>query len=741
MLLRYLNSAAIVLFLVPGLAWAANNWRTAIENMRTDYRTLYNHVRDSREQDSTLWQAQGCSYQTDPERCQYQDYNEAIGSISVLPMVSAHTTINSDLIEDYHYKVMTAAHINDSMYPVRHWRGNLIEEGYSLGPSDIGHGDEYTSMLAGHAQLFGASAFRLYWGVRTIWNMNDNMHLRGNGISQNWARYNPQLDAFLFYFCKGNSQGMTAKTGGYPNGTIWEHEGSGTFWMTSPASSLMLWYYGPNHYFYNQDGQGGAGSLLMGRMEVWANAIRTEYGTGQYAKRAYEIPGNVRFDGTPYWNETDWNDYDAPSWAYAACQSWSSRGRHEGGWTKFKQELVYQVAFNQPDMPTNPRLRAIREDFDRGMAIAYCARNSASGSPERQAPVTSYTYNDDELWATYRIIREDKGPILHPISGLDCDENFLTNGDPWADEQRRGLAAAIYAVRGDEANAAAQAKLFVQDLETDISQKITQYVNSEDADGNGNPELVKIEGADTMLAVLRCGGGARERGVDVARYALRPRTWGLNVLCMKTSPEESIYRIGNTNTGSGTSALPITKRWGYVGEVDFIIGSDADYDGEWDETPTTYTVNMRHHDTYELPVPVNSYSRLIIRNKSTTLQDNSTLPNLHVDDYYVSNIGHFSTYKTGIYRTTQTRKFIVFVQNTGMVETGPVNVELRNSADEKIGETKVVNIKGWRGMDMAPGQQLIWELPQDADVEEVVVDPDNLVVEINEHDNRAQMRP
>ncbi len=652
-------------------------------------------------------------YPAEPERGAFGDGGEAVETMLSYAWIrqSKDNPLN-DIVEGYLPRLMRATPILNKPPPQYFLGQGTIEQGASVDYHDPGHNDEELSFMPTLAQLYFGQPRYIETMVRAIWNMNDNMHLKGFQGATNWAQYNPDLDAWMFLSCRNNANGHGYQ---FASTNFRQHDAAANYKLVTPPGMGLAWYYGFNHYFFRDDGRNT--DYLIGRDKVWLDRSVNPLGSGPYAKRAYEIPNHILPDGTVMFNPDAHSDKTAPSWGWELCAT--------KGWPHWSQgydfyfHAAMYVALAQHDQ--NPQVTAMLEDLDKIMALGYCERAQGRGQP-----VYGDKYTVEQAFAYWRQHRPD-GPVVNPLDpSEDCDQALFDTKTFRADSVRRSLAASIYMDRGEHGKAVAEIAEGLDDAMLEAQAILADYQAS-----GGNPEIVKHEEQDGYMTLSQCGGGSRENGPSTAYWRVSSSSGQqLAIMCLDAKPNQTKLMIERGVVSDSEVFFQLMR--GFPGAVTITVGPDANYDGVHDSVRVTHANTLRRGETWAIPsfTDGTNMELIIIDHLDTVMPDYATMP-----DPAINNDRQFDFAVSHRNRTTMKYTVSFKIHNLGLVAACGIPVALYLSDGTLAGPIQTIDLPAFTGMD--PAIKIIqWEVDDPSALGKLVIDPNDIIEEIAEVNNQ-----
>jgi Bacterial Ig domain len=586
----------------------------------------------------------------------------------------------ADLFRDMTDRIQEAPYVGYKPAPWTQPGDRRIEQGYGTVMLDADHSAEETTLVFPRLFLVDyGEPTTVELMTRLIWNFQDDMAAQFPG-EQNWGQWvdtgmlmrSPRFNARNMDWCWRPSGDPICFA---PQDTV------NNFRATAPGLSLA-WYYGPDHYFW----QNGPAGFMRAHHAAWIEASLRADGS----KPTLIPPSKILVPSLEF---GDWTVNDADP-------SGGSHGWVEGAWMfrHFYHAMIANHLLFRDNGDT--ALREMAADAD---AIVYKAFSDRQYG--RQVPIVNVNFALDRQFLQWRA---EHGPTPE-------DDRFLSVRAAKSPNTRM-MAYLIGVERGALVSALSHATDAYRQLSEYLAGKRSEWTTGLTEGGTGLTDRVKFEFSDAFLMAALGGGGIYDGAYPTIYYSLENTDAQVVTLTKNRDSRDTSFWIYNFGA-ERRIGLKLWRMKEGAGKV--TLGPDRDQDGRMDEIEQELAVDpIRRGVEVSLTIPGGALYLVRIEVTDPRPRDFAALPDLAVGrkDYAYSN------------GTASVR-----VHNLGGSAVSAV-VRLYDTAGISLGAEKIVDLPPFNTMESV-AEVLTWEIADPDAVGWVVVDSAGQWEELTELNN------
>ncbi len=586
----------------------------------------------------------------------------------------------AEMFRDMADRIQEAPYIGYKPAPWTQPGDKRIEQGYGTVMLDADHSAEETTLVFPRLFLVDyGEPTTVELMTRLIWNFQDDMAARFPG-EQNWGQWvdtgmlmrSPRFNARNVDWCW--------RPGGVPT-CFAPQDTVNNFRATAPGLSLA-WYYGPDHYFW----QNGPAGFMRAHHAAWIEASLRAEGS----KPTLIPPSKILVPSLEF---GDWTVNDADP--LGGPDGWV-----EGAWL-FRHFYHAMIADNL--LFRNHAQSALRKMAADADAIVYKAFSDRQYG--RQVPIVNVNFALDRQFLQWRAEH----------GATPADDRFLSVRAGKSPNTRM-MAYLIDVERGNLVSALSDATKGYRQLSKYLARKQSKWTTGLTEGTTGLTDQVKFEFSDAFLMAALGGGGIYDGAYPTIYYSLENTDAKVVTLIKNRDSRDTSFWIYNFGA-ERRIGLKLWRMDEGAGKV--VLGPDLDQDGKMDAIEQDLAVDPIRRGV-EVPLTIPGGALYLVRIEVTEPhpRDLAVLPDLAVGrkDYAYSN------------GTASVR-----VHNLGGSAATAV-VRLYDTTGIPLGADKLINLPPFNTMEPV-AEVLTWEIADPNAVGWVVVDPDEQWEELTELNN------
>lgn len=305
--------------------------------------------------------------------------------------------------------------------------------------------------------------------------------------------------------------------------------------------------------------------------------------------------------------------------------------------------------------------------------------------------------------------------------GATADDEVFLSRRAGQSADTRAMAYLVLSERGEHARALGQATRAYRDIADHLASRIDDWTTGLEAGRTGLTDQVKFAFSDALVTLALGGGGIYDGAYPTMYFSLTDTDAEVVSLVGTRTPSAVEFWLYNFSARR-TVGVCLWRLPDGAGTLSF--GPDTDQDGVFDRPPVERVLpRIRRGDRVPLSIPARTLQLVRVETTRPEVRDRSLLPDPAAAVADVRLPGDAVE---------------VVVHNIGLAATGEFKVRLLDRGGQPLGGDRRLSLPGFTGMAPVTGR-VRWQGVGADRVGWAVLDPDDRLEEVTEHNNRVPL--